>query len=60
MSDEALINLIIDELEKSQKVKIWDSQNQVPQETVNLIKAAIGKVKDGAIKEHILTTFGPK
>lgn len=58
MSDEALINFIVETLEKSQRVKIWDSRNEISLETIAKIKEAITQVKNQAINDHILKVFG--
>lgn len=60
MSDNAFFNLIIETLEKEQKVQIWSSQNPMSEEAVNKIMKALKDVKNQAIKEHILELFGPK
>lgn len=60
MSDGAFLNKIIEILEKSQGVKIWDSQNPVKDETIKQMMDALRDVKDKAVKDHILDIFGPK
>lgn len=53
MSDNQLINYIIEELEKSQKVQIWNAQNEIPDEVINKIKLALQQVKDQAINDYL-------
>jgi hypothetical protein len=58
MSDGALLNEIIQILEKSQNVKIWDSQNELKSETILKLRELVREHVNSEINKHVIKKFG--
>ena len=55
-----LLNKIIETLEKSQNVKIWDSKNPITNETIEKLKSLVHEYRDKEIDNHVVKLFGSK